>query len=170
MAPDQLVELLDQLDAAGRIRRDKSGAVTGSAGLSVMPDRHEIELDGRRYWTWCAYDILGIFGGLEASGSPHSISPASGATIELRFTQGRPERNGSVLFRPDLSLAACCDSVYLDWCPNSNLFEDTAAARSWSAEHPLEGEILSLPEASELAASEWRLLVRGFDLETGSAK
>jgi len=46
-----LVEALDELDAAGRIRRDETGRVIGSAGLSVMPDRHRIELDGRKFWT-----------------------------------------------------------------------------------------------------------------------
>jgi len=48
-----LSPLLDTLDAAGRIRRDGGGRVVGSAGLSVIPDRHEIELDGRKFWT-CA--------------------------------------------------------------------------------------------------------------------
>ena len=32
--------------------------VVGSAGLSVRPDRHEIEVEGREFWTWCAYDSL----------------------------------------------------------------------------------------------------------------
>ncbi len=48
---ERLVVLLEDLDHAGRIRRDESGRVIGSAGLSVMPDRHEIELDGRKFWT-----------------------------------------------------------------------------------------------------------------------
>jgi len=32
---------------------------------------------GRRFWTWCAYDILGILGALKASGS--ALSPARAA-------------------------------------------------------------------------------------------
>ncbi len=42
----RLSALLDEPDAAGPIRRDEGGRVIGSAGLSVMPDRHQIELDG----------------------------------------------------------------------------------------------------------------------------
>lgn len=61
---DRLAVLLDDLNRTGRIRRDEAGRVVGSAGLSVVPDRHEIEIEGRRFWTWCAYDILGIFGAL----------------------------------------------------------------------------------------------------------
>ena len=57
---ESVSKLVDLLDGAGRIRRNAAGEVVGSAGLSVVPDRHEIELDGRRFWARCAYDILGI--------------------------------------------------------------------------------------------------------------
>ena len=119
MAPDHVIEVLDQLDLAGRIRRDPQGQVTGSGGLSVTPDRHEIEINGRRFWTWCAYDIFGIFGALGADGSARSGSPAGGAIFELTFDKGRPRPAGAVLFRPDASLADCCENVYEEWCPNS---------------------------------------------------
>lgn len=76
-----------------------------------------------------------------------------------------PEEQEAVLFRPDLSLAACCENVYEEWCPNSNLFEGEAAARSWSEGRQLEGQILSLTEASELAAGEWQPLVQGLSLD-----
>src|SRR5207253_9570981 len=72
---ERLTEHLEELDRAGRIRRDRAGRVVGSAGLSVSKDRHVIELDGRRFWTWCSYDIFGIFGALEASGTALSPSP-----------------------------------------------------------------------------------------------
>jgi len=51
-----LAALLDRLAGAGRILREGAGEVIGSAGLSVVPGRHEIELEARRFWTWCAYD------------------------------------------------------------------------------------------------------------------
>ncbi len=57
---ESVSNLVDLLNGAGRIRRNPGGEVVGSGGLSVIPDRHEIVLDGRRFWTWCAYDILGI--------------------------------------------------------------------------------------------------------------
>lgn len=40
---------LDALAAAGRIRRDDSGRVFASAGLSIVRDRHEILLGPRRF-------------------------------------------------------------------------------------------------------------------------
>ena len=165
MAHGRLTEVLDQLDRAGRIRRDAQGRVTGSAGLSVVPDRHEIDVSGERFWTWCAYDILGIFGALEANGSAHSPSPADGRTIELRFSEGRPEAKQVVLFRPDLSLAASCENVYEEWCPNSNLFADEAAALEWSEDRGLQGQVLTLNEASDKATAEWRPLIDGLSAD-----
>jgi hypothetical protein len=61
ISADKVAQVLDELNAAGRIRRDEAGRVIGSAGLSVVADRHQIDFEGRRFWTWCAYDILGIF-------------------------------------------------------------------------------------------------------------
>ena len=52
---DKLCKHLDELDRVRRIRRDEAGRVVGSADLRVTKDRHEIELDGRRLWAWCAY-------------------------------------------------------------------------------------------------------------------
>ena len=55
LASDKVARVLEELNTAGRIRRDKTGRVIGSAGLSVVPDRHQIDLEGRRFRTWCAY-------------------------------------------------------------------------------------------------------------------
>ena len=108
---DRLAVLLDDLDRAGRIRRDEGGRVVGSAGLSVVPDRHEIEIERRRFWTWCAYDILGIFGALQATGRASSPIPGTRDVIHLDFIAGRPQKGNAVLFRPDAELMSCCENV-----------------------------------------------------------
>jgi len=149
---------LDDLHRAGRIRRDESGRVTGSAGLSVIKDRHEIELDGRQFWTWCAYDILGIFGALGANGRALSPSPG-GRTIEVQFERGRPVNSGAVLFRPDDELMSCCENVYEEWCPNSNLFADAERAKSWADLQGIRGRVMNLAEASKLGAVDWAEVV-----------
>lgn len=153
--PEKLDAVIDGLARAGRIRLDPAGMLVGSAGLSVVPDRHEIELDGRRLWTWCAYDIFGIFGALAASGRALSPSPHDRRPIEVVFASGRP-RGSAVLFRPDLELMSSCASVYDEWCPNSNLFANRELAERWAVEHKLSGQILSLDRAADLATEEWR--------------
>ena len=159
--PARLLITLDELDRAGRIRRDETGRLVGSAGLSVIPDRHRIELNGRTFWTWCAYDILGIFGADKATGSAFSLSPATGATLQVRFHDGRPKVDRVVLFRPSDSAAACCTNLYEEWCPNSNFFEDKRSAESWSTSRKIEGRIMGLEEASVRATGEWMPLFTG---------
>ena len=170
VTPEQLAEasgfdlertttMLEELDRAGRIRRDGTGRVVGSAGLSVIPDRHQIELNGRTFWTWCAYDILGIFGALRADGDSRSPSRPDLTVIDLRFLGGRPQHADAVLFRPAEDLMSRCDNVYEEWCPNSNLFASRKLAQAWADEHLLAGRVLSLEEASALATQEWRDVV-----------
>src|SRR5229473_2351551 len=160
ISADKVARLLEELNAAGRIRRDEAGRVIGSAGLSVVADRHQIDFEGRRFWTWCAYDILGIFGALRATGTAASRSPATAAPITIRLRDGRPVAAAVVLFRPTDSFAASCTSIYEEWCPNSNFFEDDGSARAWSASHKLEGRVLSLEEAADLATAEWLPMTR----------
>ena len=157
--PERLSPLLDQLDAAGRIRRNGAGDVVGSPGLSVVPDRHEIELNGRRFWTWCAHDILGIFGALGAGGRALSPSPPSGEPIVVPFVRGRPGNNEAVLFRPDEEFMSSCENVYEEWCPNSNLFASRELAARWADERSVRGQVLDLNEASDLATAAWSDLV-----------
>ena len=147
--------LVGLLDSAGRMRRNTNGEVVGSGGLSVIPDRHEIELGGRRFWTWCAYDVLGIFGALGAGGRAFSPSPPHGKTIVLHFAQGRPEPSEAVLFRPDEDLISSCENVYEQWCPNSNLFASRELAEQWVDQQSLRGRVLDLEEASDLATEAW---------------
>jgi Alkylmercury lyase len=158
------IKMLADLDTDGRIRRDDKGRVVGSAGLSVMPDRHEIELAGRTFWTWCAYDILGIFGALNANGTARSPSPPDHTLIELQFLDGHAQDGDMVVFRPAEELLSGCDNVYEEWCPNSNLFSSRELAEAWAAQHQISGRVLSLAEASDLAANEWQEVVRGLSV------
>jgi len=157
---ESVSNLVNLLDGAGRIRRNAAGGVVGSGGLSVIPDRHEIELDGRRFWTWCAYDILGIFGVTGATGQTVSPSPPDGRPIVLHFTRGRPDKHGAVLFRPDENLMTSCENVYEQWCPNSNLFASREQAEQWADQRGLPGRVLDLDEASDLATEAWNDVIR----------
>lgn len=96
---EEVARGVDEHGARGRVRIDAAGRVTGAAGLSVVPDRHRIEIGGRTFWTWCAYDVVGIFGALRAWGAAHSPSPSSGADIVVGFEHGRPLPSPAALFR-----------------------------------------------------------------------
>jgi hypothetical protein len=56
----QIAAEIDAQPTTGRIRQNEAGHVIGSAGLSVSLAAHELWLGPRRFWTWCAYDVVGL--------------------------------------------------------------------------------------------------------------
>jgi alkylmercury lyase len=171
---DRVAGTLALLDRQGRIRRDQTGAVTGSHGLSLTPTSHELILEhrngqARRYWTWCAWDAVGILAALDASGQIRSTSPSSGAPIQLDFHHGQPRDLDPelVVFFADTDCCApasgaddgsdCCGSgsVIDQWCPLVNFFEHADAAQAWAAEHGVRGTAVPLVEATEKGKTAW---------------
>src|SRR5260370_32056634 len=83
-APSAVEADLRRLDAAGRIRLSAQGHVLGSAGLSAAPAAHELWLGSGRFWTWCAYDPVGIAGTLGAAARAAPPRPGTGGPSALR--------------------------------------------------------------------------------------
>jgi len=162
-APSDVEAAHRRLDAAGRIRLSGVGQVLGSAGLSVVPAAHELWLGSRRFWTWCAYDVVGIVGTLGADAQSLSRSPATGAPIRLQFAAGQPPATLVVVFFPDDGGAT---RTIDDWCSNANFFETREAALSWSAQRKMEGEVIELDEARRRGVAHWSPILsanRGID-------
>jgi hypothetical protein len=133
--PAAVAAAVDRLEQAGLTRRDPAGRLLGSHGLSVVPTHHELLINGRGRWTWCAYDAVGILGALEADGRVRSRSPHSGTLIELTFDAGQPGATEAVVFLAE----GPCRSVIDDWCPLVNLFEHDQAAAAWARQHGISG-------------------------------
>ena len=159
--PAQVARTLARLDQHGRLRRTPGGAVTGSHGLSVTPTSHQLLLEQeqgreRRYWTWCAWDAVGILAALGASGRVHSASPSSGQPIAIDFVDGMLANadQGLAVFFADTD---CCSSgsVIDQWCPLVNFFEHAQAAQAWAAEHGVRGTTVPLAEATRLGKDAW---------------
>lgn len=165
--PEQVDAAVAKLDRQGRIRRNQSGDVVGSVGLSVEPSRHELFIGDQKFWTWCAYDAVGILAALGASGRVLSKSPLTGASIDIRFHDGSPDKSDAVLFMP-ADIVSASDgapsparevSPYDDWCPLANLFENREASLAWAARHRVRGQSLSLVEAAGRGATHWQPIV-----------
>jgi alkylmercury lyase len=165
---------VSELDRQGLIRRNPSGEVVGSVGLSVEPSRHELYVGDQQFWTWCAYDAVGILGALGVSGRVLSKSPLTGTPIDVRFHTGSPESSDVVLFMPDFfhSLSEGTPSpepgvsVFDDWCPQINLFENRSASLAWAERHRVPGQTLSLAEAAARGAAHWQPMVPGAGMST----
>jgi hypothetical protein len=152
-APVAVAAAVDQLERAGLTRRDPAGRLLGSHGLSVAPTHHELVINGRRRWTWYAYDAVGILGALEADGRVRSRSPHSGTLIELTFDAGQPAASDAVVFMAEEP----CRSVIEDWCPLVNLFEHNQAAAAWARQHGISGAAQPVDQAARVGAAAWRV-------------
>ena len=157
---------LRELAGAGRVHVTHNDQVIGSAGLSVVPSRHELLLGGRLFWTWCAWDAVGILGALRASGVIRSRDPLTGAAIAISFTAGLPEPSHVAMFRADDEGYA---SIRDEYCPLTNLFHDGQTAEAWARERGVRGIVAALPEATTAAAQEWSELVAGLAPPGGEA-
>jgi hypothetical protein len=157
---EEVVEqTLRGMEQAGRIRRAPSGEVLGSLGLTIEPSPHELLLvrgegEPHQLFTWCALDALGIIGALGTDGRVRSVSPQTGAPIELEFEGGQPTADGVVLF---LAEEPAIGSIVDDWCPLVNFFEHAEAASAWSAARGVTGAVVPVNEETTIRAADmWR--------------
>jgi hypothetical protein len=146
----------EALARAGHLRLSDSGDVVGSAGLSVVPSRHQLTVEGVRFWTWCAWDAVGILAALGAFGQVLSRDPRTGHPLEVVFRRGRPDATAAVIFMVELPAVG---SAYDEWCPLVNLFESDASARDWAEASGVAGSVLTVAEAASRGARTWAPLV-----------
>ncbi len=120
------------------VYRDAQGRVIGYWGLTIAKMRHQMLVDGRRLYAWCAWDTLFLPDLLGSAAQVESSCPVSGARISLRVTPERVECQGErplVSFvLPDPQKAAA--DVVSNFCHYVYFFATGEAARDWSAAHP----------------------------------
>lgn len=88
LTDEQVEAALRRLAAAGAISRDESGEVVAAGGLAVTRAWHRLLLDGRQYWTWCAFDGIGIPAALELDAVLDTRCPTCGAGLRITITAG----------------------------------------------------------------------------------
>jgi alkylmercury lyase len=134
------------------VYRDDAGFIVGFWGLTVMEmPPHEILLEGRKLWAWCAWDTLFLPGRLGATLDVESRCPTTGGKISLRVApQGvisvEPREAVVSILEPSGPFDA---DVIASFCHFVHFFVDAQAGEKWTSEHP--GTFLiSLEEAFEL--------------------
>lgn len=120
------------------VYRDAEGRVIGYWGLTIAKMRHQMLVDGRRLYAWCAWDTLFLPDLLGSAAQVESSCPVTGARISLHVTPERVECQGErplVSFvLPDPQKAAA--DVVSNFCHYVYFFATGEAARDWSAAHP----------------------------------
>lgn len=154
----EVTAALDPLVAAGRTKRDESGGVLASLGLTLIRTRHTVTIDGTRRNTWCALDAVGIQGALAADGAVRSVNPAARREFHVPFRRGRPYGHDPawVLFVAESQPVA---SVVEQWCPLVNFFPTESAALSWADAEHVAGGCFTLDAATDLGTELWSPLL-----------
>ena len=147
-----------------RLTLDASERVVAAAGLSLVPARqHRLTLHGRQFWTWCAYDAIGIPAGLGEDAVAETTCSQCAAAVRVEFQAGR-------LVRVSHPEARIWDAERMEGrgtagpphCALMNLFCSAEHLADWQAAHPGErGHVRNLAEVSELGRAEWGELIQG---------
>jgi alkylmercury lyase len=148
--------LLDRDSIRCLVYPDEEGNVLGFGGLAAAPTSHELTLDGRTMWTWCAWDSLFIPAILGEQAEVESRDPQSGAAIRLTVTpegirSREPETTVVSFVALDAELfKSSADNLMGSFCHFVFFFESRESGEAWTAKH--EGTfLLSLDEAADLA-------------------
>jgi alkylmercury lyase len=127
--------------------------IQGFMGLSVVrtPHPHQLTVNGRSLWTWCAYDTLFIPELLDETAEIETRDPETGQLIHLTVSPARVEAA-----EPTSIVASIVGPQMWDHTSNARLrasachfmffFASRASGERWQAKHP-ETVLLSLDEA-----------------------
>jgi len=127
---------------------DDHGRIVGY-GLTLRETPHRFEVDGQRFYTWCALDTLVIPALLGRSARIES--PCHGTGMPVRVTVGSagvtsvdPETAVVSIVAPDEP-----DSIRDAFCNHVHFFASNEAAQSWLDQHPA-GTVHAVDEAFRL--------------------
>lgn len=153
LSPDDVRQALDALAATGTATLGQGGTVTALGGLSVLPAAHQMLLAGDPFWTWCAFDAIGIPAALRVDAVTRTRCGHCGTCIDLTLPGGRPPGCSPVVgWLPGQTWA----NVQADFCPQANLFCDTAHLTAWlTAASDPPGRDATLTELADLGAQVW---------------
>jgi len=134
---------------------DREGHIIGFGGLAVRPMPHRFSLNGRRLYTWCAWDSLFIPVILRQVAEVESPPPGGAGLVRLRVGRDGIERVDpedavmSYLLPTAETFRADALKAMASFCHYIFFFPDRDSAMAWTAQHP-DTMVTSIPDAFEL--------------------
>ena len=121
---------LRTLVGAGAATVDAADALVATGGLSVVRTAHRLSLGRRGFFTWCAFDAIGIPAALGLDAVASTACGDCGGTLRVEINTGEPVGQGRV--RGWLPGGPCAN-IRDDFCASATLFCDAGHLRVWRA-------------------------------------
>jgi len=149
---DDVMARIKTLQGAGHVQLDGEECIVGVGGLSLLPTKHEMSIEGRTFWAWCAFDVLGIFGSLQASGFARSVDPSTNEHLVVNFVTGVPQDMSLMISMGDLLAGT---SVCHDWCSKVNFFQRKLSGEAWIKANGINSSLMSVANVMGVAREAW---------------
>lgn len=135
--------------APGWSHFDDSGSLIGFSGLTILPvSSHQLTVDGRRLYAWCAWDTLFLPHLLQKPVGVQSVCPVTGAAVELWVTPERLEYAAPSTAVMSFVLAdreQIAKDVVANFCQRVHFFASEEVGRAWQGQHA-DSVLLTLAE------------------------
>jgi alkylmercury lyase len=123
------------------VYKDEEGRIQGFYGLSVTPTHHQVTINGRKLWAWCAPDTLAHPELLRATAAIETRDPETGELVRLTVSPDRiesvePTAAVSSIRRPEAWDATSAARIMATACHFNFFFASLEAGESWVAKHP----------------------------------
>jgi alkylmercury lyase len=152
--------LIEVMVESGRAMVDGDRLV-GIGGLGVVPTRHRLQLGRRTYYTWCAWDAIGIPAAFGRSALVETPCGSCGRDLQIRMKRGRaPRRRPERGWLPDVDSTE--ENPLRDFCPFASVFCSERHLSSWrEADHTngCHGRACNLVELADEGRRAWAEVV-----------
>ena len=121
---------------------DSEDRIIGFGGLATIPMHHEFLVNGRKVWTWCAWDSLFIPELLGAEARVVSPDPRTQTPVRLTVTPAGvravdpPTAVVSFIRTHADVFAKSAENVMASFCHYVFFFESRESGEAWTSEHP----------------------------------
>ena len=93
LAPEHVDAVLGRLISRGlAVIEPGTGRVVGIGGLSLVPTQHRLRMRGREFFTWCAWDAIGIPSALAEDATVSSSCGECGQALNVELSAGQVTR------------------------------------------------------------------------------
>lgn len=146
------IEVENILTSWPDLRLNGEGNIEAFAGLSTKETPHQITINSKKLYTWCAWDTLFIPALLGVQAQIQSTCPVTNSSLEFEILGyeliKRPTEQAVLSFVMPSS-DFCLNNVQSQFCCHIHFFKNIEVAKLWQQDNP-ESLLMSIEAGIEL--------------------